>query len=298
MNLQHLRNARVLAKTLHFTKAAQEIHIVQPALSRQIRQLEEEVGAILFQRNKRSVELTPAGKYFFEEMDKLLTVWENMCTRSKEIHNGKSATLRIGFTHSIMQAILPEILQEIRRQFPLMKIILKEMSNYDQTKAIVNGNIDLSFTTHPLVPEGIRSMILKQDFFALLLPESHPFTYEKHTDMESLSAEEFIFPSRTDGSHYVQLLTSICQDAGFEPKVSHETDSATSSFRLVEAGMGVSIEPVSSLTHQKIAIKRIPLTDIPQRAKLTMMWSSEFEENFELLFSLLMEVTKKLPAKT
>jgi len=295
MNLQYLIHARVLAKTLHFTRAAEEIHIVQPALSRQIRQLEEEVGVQLFARNKRNVELTAAGQYFFEETDKLLNLWESMVSRTQEIHEGKAGTLRIGFTHSIMQALLPEILQQIRAHFPKMKIILKEMSNYDQGRAITNGTIDLSFSTHPLIPEGIRSQVLKHDLFTLLLPLHHPFEYEKITDMSRLSEEEFIFPSRTDGSHYVNLITSICYDAGFEPKVSHETDSATSSFRLVEAGMGISIEPASSLADQKRKIKRILLQDIPQRAKLTMMWSEDFERNFTLLHTLLHEVIKKLP---
>jgi len=293
MNFQVLSNALVLAQKLHFTLAAEEISIVQPALSRQIKQLEEETGAILFKRSKRKVELTPAGRFFFKEVEDLLRHWEQLRKRSQEIHEGRSGELKIGFTHSIMQSVLPEILRHIREQVPQLRIILKEMSNREQNRALINKELDLSFLTHPLVPPGLKSKVLKEDYFALLLPLDHPVSKENFRDFSVFAEEEFIFPSRSDGNNYVNQIESICLDAGFFPKIKHETDSATSSFRLVEAGMGISLEPLSSRLNQCPAIKSIVLQDIPQRAELTMVWRQEFELTFAFLFDTLMRTIEQ-----
>ncbi|MCI4667506.1 MAG: LysR substrate-binding domain-containing protein [Bacteroidia bacterium] len=289
MNFQVLKNAGVLARKLHFTLAAEELHIVQPALSRQIKQLEEEVGAKLFERNKRKVELTAAGRYFFGELKQLLRNWDSIKLQSRKIQDGRAGELIIGFTHSIMQSLLPDILRRIRKEVPQMKVILREMSNYDQNQALLNREIDLSFATHPLVPPNVNSKVLRRDYFALLLPSNHPVTLENFTGVADFVDEEFIFPSRSDGENYVSLIESICLDAGFAPKVNHFTDSATSSFRLVEAGMGISLEPISSLHNQSPSIRSIILENIPQRADLTMMWREDFEANYSYLYQILVE---------
>lgn len=287
MNFQLLKNARLLAKKLHFTQAAEELHIVQPALSKQIKQLEGEVGARLFKRNKRNVELTAAGSYFFEEVDQLLSQWEAIKLHSRKIQAGRAGELIIGFTHSIMQSLLPDILRKIREEVPQMRIILKEMSNYDQNEALLKHELDLSFATHPLVPPNVRSKVLKRDYFAVLLPINHKVREDDFQNFAVFAEEEFIFPARSDGGNYVNQIESICLDAGFVPKVNHITDSATSSFRLVEAGMGISLEPVSSLHNQSLAIRSIVLKNIPQRAELTMMWREDFEKNYAYLFDIL-----------
>ena len=287
MNLYQLHHAQVLARKLHFTKAAEEINIVQPALSRQIKQLEEEIGAQLFKRNNRNVELTPAGAYFIGETELLLHHLERVKRRTGQIHRGEAGEVRIGFTHSVMQTILPGILKLLKERFPEMRTILKEMNNGDQYQALQKRELDLGFATNPLVPPGLRSKVLLVDNFVVLLPRDHPVDRHNFTDFSVFAHEDFIFPSLTDGIHYVRTIESICLDAGFRPRVVHETDSATTGFRLVEAGLGISIEPLSSLRQQLLSMKSIELTEIPQRAELTMMWSSAFEGEFPQVFDIL-----------
>ena len=290
MNIAQLKNALVLARTLHFTKAAEEVNIVQPALSRQIQQLEEELNADLFRRNKRNVELTAAGSYFFKEVEKILNEFERVSKRASQICKGEAGEIRIGYTHSVMQSILPDFLKEIPLKFPGMKAILKEMNNRDQYLALNMNELELGFATNPLVPSHLKSKIMHVDPFVVLLPPDHPIDQRNYTDFSMFTDEPFIFPSTEDGPNYVRIIESICMDAGFQPNIIHETDSASTSFRLVESGMGVAIEPLSSLRRQALHIKHIVLQDIPQRANLTMMWQPAFETEYPGVFELLRDL--------
>ncbi len=287
MTIQQLKNVVILSEKLNFTRAAEELNIVQPALSRQIKQLEEEIGAILFQRDKRNVKLTRAGSYFVNEAKKLISQSARMRKQTAHIHKGEAGEIRIAFTHSIMQTILPDILKTINQRTPGIKAILKEMNNRDQYLALQQNELDIGFATNPMVPVNLKSKVLHIDNFVILLPENHPVCENNYEDFSVFSNEEFIFPTVSDGPNYVHILESICVDAGFTPKVVHETDSASTSFRLVEAGLGISLEPISSLHGHEFPIKNIELKDIRQKAKLTMMWNPERESEYPDLFELL-----------
>ncbi|WP_340077370.1 LysR family transcriptional regulator [Leptobacterium sp. I13] len=287
MNLQQLRNALVLAKKLHFTKAAQEVNIVQPALSRQIRQLEEEVGVKLFVRDKRNVELTAPGSYFIKEIEKILAQIERINEKAKEIAEQGSGEIRIGFTHSVMQTILPEVIKKIRMSKPGVKTILMEINNRGQFQALQSKKLDIGFATNPLIPPELKGERLSLDNFVVLVPMAHPISQENYSDFSAFANEEFIFPPMADGSNYLRIIESICLDAGFVPKVTHITSSASTSFKLVEAGMGICIEPKTSLHKQELPVKVIELKNIPQKAELTMIWNEDFEVEYpELLAQL------------
>ncbi len=287
MNTQSLKNAIVLAEKLNFTRAAEELNIVQPALSRQIRQLEDHIGALLFKRDKRNVRITPAGQYFIKESKKLLAQLEIVVKKTAHIHHGQAGEIRIGFTHSIMQTILPEILKTINDQIPGIRTVLREMNNRDQYLALQQNELDIGFATNPMVPLNLKSKVLHIDNFVVLLPDHHPVDINNYENFSVFSNEEFIFPSVADGPNYVHILESICIDAGFTPKIVHETDSASTGFRLVEAGLGISLEPISSLHGHEFPIKSIELKNIKQKAKLTMMWNPDREPEYIQLFALL-----------
>ncbi|GAA4271690.1 LysR substrate-binding domain-containing protein [Aquimarina gracilis] len=287
MNIQQLKNVLLLSEKLNFTRAAEELNIVQPALSRQIKQLEEEIGATLFERDKRNVKLTRAGIYFINEAKKLISQSERMVKHTAHIHNGQAGEIRIAFTHSVMQTILPDILKTINQRSPGIKAILKEMNNRDQYLALQQNDLDIGFATNPMVPVNLKSKVLHIDNFVILLPENHPVHKDNYKDFSVFAKEEFIFPTVSDGPNYVHILESICVDAGFTPKIIHETDSASTSFRLVEAGLGISLEPASSLQGHEFPIRSIELKNIKQKAKLTMIWNPERETEYPDLFELL-----------
>ena len=287
MNFQQLENIVVLAKRLHFTQAADEANIVQPALSRQVRQLEEELGVVLFKRNKRNVELTAAGEYFTSEVAKTLLRLQRLVAKTQTIDRNGAGEIRVGFTYSVMQSILPEVLQHIRQLRPGMRTILKDANNRGQFEALLSHELDVGFVTNPVIPNGLMGKKLRSDNFVLLLPPDHQLSAKTFKVFSQFAEEEFIFPPESDGTNYINVLESICLDAGFKPKVTHITGSASTAFKLVEEGMGLFIEPARSLLNQELNVKKIELINIPQKADLVMIWGPNFEEEHPDLLDLL-----------
>src|SRR5215467_13552963 len=126
MDTEVLKNFIKLADTLHFTKASSELFMAQPALSRQVKQLEQFIGAELFKRDKRNVSLTKAGMYFKQAAQQTLDQLDYSITRTKQIHHGNAGEIKIGCTHSVVQTILPNIIKELHTEFPDVKTILRE----------------------------------------------------------------------------------------------------------------------------------------------------------------------------
>lgn len=290
MNLQQFQNVLILAQKLHFTQAAQEANIVQPALSRQVRVLEEELGVTLFKRHKRKVELTQAGKYFTGEIKKVMINLERINEKAKVIQSEGAGELRIGFTYSVMQSILPEILQIIKDLRPGMRTSLKDDNNPGQFEALQNRQLDIGFVTNPVIPKNLKGKTLRTDPFVICLPPDHSVTQKNYKDFSVFSDEDFIFPPISgvySGTNYINDLTSICIDAGFYPRITHTTHSSSTAFKLVEEGMGVYIEPRRSLQNQDWNLTKIILVDIPQKADLTMVWNNDFEEEYPELLEVL-----------
>ena len=147
MNIQQLKNIVALSEKLNFTRAAEEMNIVQPAFSRQIKQLEEEIGVRLFDRNKRNVSLTVAGSFFIDESKKILNQLNKAVLETAKIDKGESGEIRIGFTHSALQTTLPKLLKSIRKYLPDLKIVLKEINNQDHYSALLNDELDFGIGT-------------------------------------------------------------------------------------------------------------------------------------------------------
>ena len=290
MNIQQLRNALILAKRLHFTKTAEEARIVQPALSRQISTLEEELGVQLFKRHKRKVELTAAGEYFVTEMEKLLSQFDQIHRKACHIAKGQ-VEIRIGFTHSIKQSILPEVLNKIRKSRPGICFVLKEVNNEGQFKALQTKQLDLGFSTNPIIPPNLFGKKLTSCDFVILLPKNHPVTEDNYQDFSVFANEEFIFPPLEDGSNHIEIMKSICLDSGFTPNITHTTSSAGTAFKLVENGMGVCLEPENSIRGLNLPLNIIPLRKVSQKAELTIIWNEDFAHDFPELLAELSDPT-------
>lgn len=264
--------------------------MAQPALSRQIKQLEKSIGASLFERDKRNVSLTKAGAYFKRAAQNTIDQLDYAIERTRQIHQGEVGDIRIGYTHSIVQTILPRIVKEIHTAFPGMKTILREMNNTDQYKDLAERKIDIGFATNIIAPENIKSKIFFEDVFVVVFPSNHYLLKEKSFELSALSNETFILPHTIDGSDYVYTVESICLDAGFFPNVVHHTASVSSALRLVEAGLGITIEPKRSLSGQNLAIKFIELDRIPQKAQSAILWSEHVEHEHPRVLQLVKKV--------
>jgi DNA-binding transcriptional LysR family regulator len=278
MDVQQLKNFLVLCDTLNFRKAAEQINIVQPALSKQIQLLENEVGALLFNRSKRTVTLTEAGIFFQKEANRIVQDLNKTITRTAELHNGEAGEIRVTHASSAMNTVVPSFLVKLKHKWPNLKTIVQETSNSQQIEMLLARKTDIGVAPNILAPPEISSKILYKENFVLILPANHPLSKKRLTDLSVLKNETFILPQLSTGIGYVEAILQICQGFGFKPRVAHESSHSIGVLRLVEAGLGISIEPISSVSGANMNIKLVELKDLPQKVTMGLFWLREREE--------------------
>jgi DNA-binding transcriptional LysR family regulator len=255
MDIQQIKNFLFLCETLNFRKAAEQINIVQPALSRQIQLLENEVGALLFNRSKRTVSLTEAGLFFQKEANRILLDLDKTIIRTAQLHHGEAGEVRVTHSGSAMNTVVPSFLVKVKHGLPNLKTTVQETSNLQQIEMMLTRKTDIGIAPNILLPPEINSKILYREPFVLVLPANHPLSKKKFTDLSVLRNETFILPQFATGIGYVETILQMCQGYGFKPKVEHESTHTISVLRLVEAGLGISIEPISSVRGVNMNIK-------------------------------------------
>jgi len=281
MDIQQIKNFLVLSNTLNYRKAAEQINIVQPALSRQIQLLENEIGAMLFNRSKRAVNLTEAGIFFQKEADRILQDLNKTIIRAAQVHNGEAGEVRITHSSSAMNTVVPSFLVKVKHKWPDLKTTVQESPNFQQIEMLLTRKTDIGVAPNIMLPQEVNSKILYKENFVLILPGDHPLSKNKFTDLSVLKNETFILPQVSTGVGYVEAILQICQGFGFKPKVAHESAYSISVLRLVEAGLGISIEPISSVRGVNMNIKLIELKNLPQKATMTLFWLREREEELD-----------------
>ena len=278
MDIQQIKNFLTLCDTLNFRKAAEQINIVQPALSKQIQLLEGEMGAMLFNRSKRAVTLTEAGKFFQKEARRILQDLNKTIIRTAQVYHGEAGEVTITHSSSAMNTVVPSFLVKVKQKWPLLKTIAQETSNFQQIEMLLARKTDIGIAPNILLPPEVSSRILYRENFVLILPAGHPLSKRKLNDLSVLKNETFILPQLSTGVGYVETILQICHSFGFEPKVAHESPHSIGVMRLVEAGLGISIEPLSSVRGVNMNIKTIELKTLPQKVAMILFFLREREE--------------------
>lgn len=274
LELRHLRYFITVAEELHFSKAAEKLYITQPALSRQIRQLEEQLGAELLVRNKRNVRLTKTGEYLLEEARYVFNHLDFVKQNIRRQTSGQQGKLRIGFVGSAMQSIIPGLMKKMNEQSPGVHMVLTELPNQQQIDQIRTDQLDIGFIRTMRLPEGLNKLDVFEESFCLVLPKSHPLTPETFRSVKQLENESFILFSSQYSHGYYDKIMSIFEDQGFSPKVAHESVHSNTIFRLVENELGIGIVPSSLKYGYDLNIKFIELDKIPQRTTLSAIWKT------------------------
>lgn len=242
MELRHLRYFLAVAEELNFTKAAEKLFISQPPLSRQIIELEEEIQARLFIRNNKKVELTEAGKYFKEEVTALFQHLERITIKTQKIAQNVSGEFRIAYISSIYSAVISELIQHLKVQFPYVNFKLFEISTTKQIDALEQGKIDLGIIRSPIKSTQIKAQLWFQDGFSVVY-NKRLIQINSEKEIPNLKEETFVFFNKNYAPHYHEVLLELCAFYGFAPKVVHESNNINSIVQLVKNGLGISIVP-------------------------------------------------------
>ncbi|MHA4895770.1 LysR family transcriptional regulator [Pedobacter sp. PWIIR3] len=275
MEIRHLLYFRAVATHLHFRKAAAALFISQPPLSRQIKELEDELGAKLFNRENKRVTLTHAGLYFRDEVDAIFSRLEESKVTVRQIHLGDSGELKIGYISSVYERQLGEVLKAMKQVFPYVKTSLYEVPTVKQIEALESGKLDVGILRAPIKSEKLQLKFLFFDPFTVVVPDDQSIENRDNL-VEFIKKSPFIFFNKDYAPDYYNKLIEICSRMGFKPDIQHEANNVHSILQLVEAGLGVSILP-SSLEKQYsgLNLSFFPLADIPISTEVVMAYKKE-----------------------
>jgi DNA-binding transcriptional LysR family regulator len=247
MELRHLRYFNTLAEELHFGRAAQRLHISQPSLSFQIRELEEEMKVRLFARTKRSVALTAAGESFAADVRGLFNQLEQAIHTAQRAERGEIGRLVIGFVLTATSSLLPETLRVFRERYPDVELELAETTTGQGLASLAEGRFHLCFVRMPIdeiEPYFIVEPVLREKLL-VALPTDHRLASKTKVGLAELSNESFIIFPRAQGIGFYNHLVSLCRQAGFSPRVVQEAGQMQTILSLVAAGIGIALVPDS-----------------------------------------------------
>jgi len=270
MELRHLRYFVAVAEHLSFGRAAERLHISQPPLSRQIRGLEEALGAALFSRTRRSVRLTAAGAALLPEARRLLRDADALQAGARQIASGQVGTLALGFISVAAYNLLPELAPEFRRRHPGIRLALQEATSDVQLVALRQGELDVGLVLPPVDAPGLDYAPLLHDTLVAALPAGRGG--KGPIAAASLRDEPFILFPRKVGSSLYDQIVGACQRAGFSPRVEQEAIQMQTIVSLVAAGMGVALVPASLVNLRRTGVVYRPLTDRSPRIELGIAW--------------------------
>jgi len=273
MELRHLRYFVAVAEELHFGRAAARVQIVQPALSRQIRALEEEMGLRLLERDRRRVALTPAGAVFLDDARLLLERAARAVEAARRADRGELGSLRIGYVPAMVSTGLPEIVRGFRKRFPDVEVRLQEMNPAMQVEALLGDRVDVGFVRGPIHEPALAAETVLEEPLVAALPSGHRLSRHRRLGIAMLAGEPFVLQARWRGPGSHDQILAICRRAGFSPRVVQEGSYAEVA-SLVASGAGVAIVPASLRMIRRAGVLYRPLHEQPM-TRLEIVWRKD-----------------------
>lgn len=275
MELRQLQYFVVLAEELHFSRAAQRLHISQPPLSVTIKQLEGQLNAQLFERSSKEVRLTAAGQHLLVLARDILERSRRAALDTRAVALGMAGCLRLGFVGSSMYRGLPQALAQLHAIHPQIRVDLHELNSAEQVAALQQGKIDLGLMHTTFTPAGLQACTLLQEPFMACLPADHPLATQAQVKIASLAQERLVLFSGTVSPEYFRSIHNLCLRAGFEPELRHEVRHWLSVLSLVSSRQGVSIVPACL---QRVGMPGVvfrPLHANHAHSEIQAMWRPE-----------------------
>jgi DNA-binding transcriptional LysR family regulator len=248
MDLRQIRYFLALATELNYTRAASQLNISQPPLTRHIQQLEHSIGVMLFERSTRGVALTQAGKIFLEEARKIVALADQAVNKTKLAHQGQIGRLDIGIFGSSTISVIPTLLIELRKTHPDIIISLQNTTKMQQIDGVREKHLDIGFNRiYPSVPDlAVETVMLENLYVAL--HNDHPFANNQTIEVKDLVDQPFIlFPNNVRPS-FADNVIMLCSNAGFTPNVVHDVEDIFTAIALISAGLGIAIVPESAIS--------------------------------------------------
>jgi DNA-binding transcriptional LysR family regulator len=274
VEIRQLRYFVTVAQTCHFGQAAERLHMAQSPLSQAIRQLESQVGATLFSRTTRRVELTPAGEAFLRDAERILESVDAAETRVQLIGSGSTGLIRVGATGLAAFRQLPQLARIAAREAPGLVLHFRpDLLTPAQELALEEDRIDLALLRPPLRRTGLSTRLITREQLVLAVTRSHRLAGDEPVGLAELRDEDFVVYSVPDSVVNV-VVTQACLAAGFLPRRTHEVAETSIMLTLVAAGLGVALMPESALALHVEGVRFVPVADAVH-IDLALAWRSD-----------------------
>ncbi|GEP45753.1 LysR family transcriptional regulator [Brevifollis gellanilyticus] len=278
MDLRHLRYFQAVAEELSFSKAARRLRIAQPALSRAVQELEQDMGMQLIDRSRRTVSLTPAGSVLLAETAVVLERLDESLRKVKRTAAGEEGELRLGYIGPPTQIFLGRLLAEYRQRFPKVSVHLEERTPERVWEMVAKGRLSVALT-RPVPGQGERALstlLLRQEPLGIVVPGGHPLAGKKNIPWKSLAQEPLIVLARREGVGLHDEILAACRTAGFAPRIAQNPSLMGTVLTYVEAGAGVGIatDSVAAASSIPPGLQYIPVTP-EHTVPLVMVWNPD-----------------------
>ncbi|QRP49457.1 LysR substrate-binding domain-containing protein [Amycolatopsis sp. FDAARGOS 1241] len=274
MELRHLRYFAAVAETCHFGRAAEALHMAQPALSHAVRQLENELGVVLLTRTTRQVRLTPAGEFFLAEARRVLDGVDNGVRAVRRISAGRMGLARIGFTGTAAFSHLPQLARTLQHRLPQVELeVHADLLTPTQCAGLRSGTLDLGLLRPPVPGEGLAVRVIESEPLVLAVPADHRLAGEPTVATADLRTEGFIAYAGKDSVVNDAVLRS-CRTAGFAPRREHEAAGTAVLLALVAGGLGIGVVPASA---RSLPLGGVVFRDLAgaESVQLALAWHHE-----------------------
>jgi len=277
MELRHLRYFIGVAEEENVSRAALKLHVSQPALSRQIRDLEEELGFLLLERSAKSVRLTAAGRIFFEEARSVMKRVELAVSTARTAATGEKLEVHVGYAPSLTVQILPNALRAFQKEVPGARVMLHDLSTEEMLTQLRNGTLQVALMVRPTrsMLSGLIFEELARYPMCLAIPPGHPLAKLRTVSVEQTAKQPLVGYSRREYPEYHEAIETIFAGCKTKPRVTEEHDSVTSLIAAVESGRGLALAPSCLSCMVGPRLKLVPLKPAPSAVVVGAVWQKK-----------------------
>jgi DNA-binding transcriptional LysR family regulator len=293
MELRHLRYFVAVGEEQHYGRASRRLRVAQPALSRQIQDLEEEIGFKLFERLPRGVKLNPAGKLFLEDARRILQEISDAAARAARVARGRSGTLRVGFTENASwRGVVPDSFRRFREKQPDAELQLHPAASLDQIEAIRAGRLDAGFVNFmPEADPELDQLAVGNPPVELAVPKRHPLAKLKKARLRDLVDAAFVWFPRWAGPAFYDQMMEACYRGGLKsPRIVQEGNNEATILSLVSTGLGVGWVLGTARWRSPATVAILPVVDLNVTLRLALAWRRD--NTSPLLVSFIAEVAR------
>jgi DNA-binding transcriptional LysR family regulator len=295
LELRHLRYFVAVARERNFTRAAEELHIAQPPLSRQIQQLEDEIGAVLIERGSRPVRLTDAGRLLFEQAVQVLERLDEMKAMARRLHEAGASHFSIGFVGSTLYGYLPEVIRRFRAARPHVEITLLELTTLEQIAALKEGRIDVGFGRIPFEDPQLDRLVLRNERLCVALPAAHALCRRRGPlRLVDIANEPLVVYPKAPRPSYADQVLALFRAQELKPPIVYEIRELQTALGLVAAETGVCLVPAGVERLRRDNVVYRPLEEAQAVSPIIIsMRKDNRSPDIELVLTLIRDIYRR-----